>query len=150
MRTLPAVVILLCCCSLPAWAGAIDDRPPDQQSIDALEARASQAEPREQCFLYAELVHEMVEFSAQQYASGDVDKSVSLLKRAKEFAGKIQSVVALNDKKLKDAQILLRHTAFRLTELIHTSSTEDRPVMSETLTQLNAAQNQAMMAVFKK
>jgi hypothetical protein len=34
--------------------------------------------------------------------------------------------VADNNKRLKDAQILLRHTAFRLTGMLHSSSFEDR------------------------
>ncbi len=91
----------------------------------------------------------MVEFSARQYAGGEIEKATALLKRAQEFTHKIHTAVAMDDKKLKDAQILLRHTAFRLNELIHASSTEDRPLMTETLAQLNAAQNETMLAVFK-
>jgi hypothetical protein len=150
MRTFPAVLALLCCFSIPALASSPDDKPIDQQSIDALQARVSQASPREQCFLYAQLVHELIEFSARQYTSGEFDKATSLLKQAQQFAGKIHTAVAMDDKKLKDAQILLRHTAFRLNELIHSSSEEDRPLMAQTLAQLNAAQNETMLAVFKK
>jgi hypothetical protein len=150
MRTFPAVLALLCCCSLPALASSPDDKPIDQQTIAALEARAAQAAPKEQCFLYAQLVHEMIEFSAHQYANGEVEQATSLLKRAQEFTHKIHAAVSMDDKKLKDAQILLRHTAFRLNELIHSAGSEDRPVMTETLTQLNAAQTETMLAVFKK
>lgn len=150
MRAFAAVLVLFGTITVPAFASSLDDKVPDQQSIAALEARAAQASPREQCFLYAQLVHEMIEFSARQYSSGEVEKATILLKRAQEFTHKIHSAVAMDDKKLKDAQILLRHTAFRLNELIHSSSTEDRPVMAETLTQLNAAQTETMLAVFKK
>jgi hypothetical protein len=152
MRTFPAVLALtlVCCCSLPALAASLDDKPIDQQSIAALETRAAQASPREQCFLYAQLVHEMIEFSARQYSSGEVEQAASLLKRAQEITHKIHVAVAMDDKKLKDAQILLRHTAFRLNELIHAAGTDDRPLMAETLSQLNAAQTETMLAVFKK
>lgn len=150
MRTFPAILALLCCCSLPALAASPDDKPIDQQTIAALEARAAQASPKEQCFLYAQLVHEMIEFSAHQYANGEVEQATSLLKRAQEFTHKIHAAVSMDDKKLKDAQILLRHTAFRLNELLHSAGTEDRPVMAETLAQLNAAQTETMLAVFKK
>ena len=44
---------------------------------------------------------------------------------------------------------LLRHTAFRLTEMLHTSSFEDRTLVEQTLTQVNQAQNEAMMQVFR-
>ncbi len=150
MRAFPAVLVLVCCCSLPALAASPDDKPIDQQSIAALEARASVASPREQCFLYAQLVHEMIEFSAHQYAAGEFDQAANLLKRAQEITHKLHTAVAMDDKKLKDAQILLRHTAFRLSELIHSAGSDDRPLMSETLAQLNAAQTETMLAVFKK
>lgn len=149
MRIFP-VVLLIGALSLPACAASLDSRIPDQQSIDALELRASQAQPREQCYLYAQLVHEMVEYSARQYAAGDVEQATGLLKRAQMFTHKIHMALAVNDKKLKDAQILLRHTAFRLSELLHSSDYQDRPVVEQTLAQLNEAQNEAMLAVFKK
>lgn len=150
MRISPVVVLLFSALSIPAFAGSMDDRVPDQQSIDALEQRAAVAPAKEQCFLYAQLVHEMIEFSARQYAAGDVEKASSLLKRAQDFTHKIHMALAVNDKKLKDAQILLRHTAFRLSEMLHASSFEDRPLVQETLAQLNKTEDDAMMQVFKK
>ena len=151
MRAFPAVLSLtLACCSLPTFASSPDDRPMDAQTIAALELRAAQASPREQCFLYAQLVHEMIEFSAHQYANGEFEQAALLLKRAQDITHKIHIAVTADDKKLKDAQILLRHTAFRLSELIHSAGTDDRPLMAETLTQLNAAQTETMLAVFKK
>ena len=150
MRISPVVVVLFAALSTPAFGANFDSKVPDQQSIDALELRASQAQPREQCFIYAELVHEMIEFSAQQYAAGDQEKATGLLKRAQEFTHKIHMAVSNDNKKLKDAQILLRHTAFRLSEMLHASSSEDRPLVQETLSQLNEAQNEAMLQVFRK
>ena len=56
MRQVSLVVLaVLTLTTIPACASGFDDKIPDQQSIDALEARASQAQPREQCFLYAQL-----------------------------------------------------------------------------------------------
>jgi hypothetical protein len=55
-----------------------------------------------------------------------------------------------NDKRLKNAEILLNHTAFRLTEMLHASNYEDRPLVQQTLTQVNQAQSEAMMQVFHK
>jgi hypothetical protein len=134
----------------PACASSLDEKPFDQQTIQALEAKVLQAEPREQCFLYAELVHQMTEVSLKQYASGDVDKATGLLKEIQEFAHKIHLSVAGNDKRLKNAEILLRHTAFRLNEMLHSSSFEDRPLVEQTLAQVNAAESEAMMQVFRK
>jgi hypothetical protein len=149
MRVVP-VVLLIGALSLPACAASIDSKIPDQQAIDLLEQRASQAQPREQAYLYAQLVHEMIEYSAHQYAAGETEQATGLLKKAQLFTHKLHVLIAANDKKLKDAQILLRHTAFRLTEMLHSSDYQDRSVVEQTLTQLNEAQNDAMLAVFNK
>ncbi|HEX4322409.1 MAG TPA: hypothetical protein VHZ52_15965 [Acidobacteriaceae bacterium] len=135
--------------SRPANA-SLDAKAPDAQSIAALELKASQAQPREQCFLYAELVHEMIEFSSAQYAAGDVDKADETLKHVNQFAQKIHMAVANDEKRLKNAQILLRHTAFRLNELLHASSLEDRPLMEQTLSAVNQVQTETMLQVFRK
>ena len=136
--------------AIPAYASSYDDKPIDQGSIAALEARIPQAQPREQCFLYAELIHQMTEFSLKQYAAGDVDKANGLLKEIQALTHKMHLSVAENDKRLKNAEILLRHTAFRLTEMLHNSSTDDRQLVQETLAQVNRAQSETMLEVFRK
>jgi hypothetical protein len=145
-----AVLLILGVGTIPARASSLDDKTFDQQTIDALEAKVLLAQPREQCFLYAELVHQMTEVSLRQYAAGDVDKATGMLKEIQQFAHKIHLSVAENDKRLKNAEILLRHTAFRLTEMLHSSSYEDRALVEQTLAQVNQAENEAMMQVFRK
>jgi hypothetical protein len=145
-----AVLALLTVASIPACASGFDDKTFDQQSIDALEAKAIMAQPREQCFLYAEIVHEMTEFSLRQYAAGDVGKATDLLHQIQGLAQKIHLSMAEDNKRLKNSEILLRHTAFRLNEMLHNSSFEDRPLVQETLAQVNQAQSEALMQVFRK
>ena len=145
-----AIIGVLSLATFPACAAGLDDKIPDQQSIDALEAKALAAQPREQCFLYAEIVHEMTELSLRQYAAGDADKASALLKDIQGFAHKIHLSVSDDNKRLKNAEILLRHTAFRLSEMLHNSSLEDRPLVAETLATVNKAQTDAMMQVFRK
>jgi len=145
-----ALLVVLTALAIPACAASLDDKIPDQQTINALELRASQAQPREQCFLYAELVHEMIEYSARQYAAGETDKATGLLKRAQDIAHKIHLALSDDNKRLKNAEILLRHTAFRLTEILHSTSFEDRQLVQQTLADVNQAQTEAMMQVFKK
>ncbi len=143
-----AVALLFGITALPVLAAGIDDKPADLATIQALETRANQAQPREQCFLYAELVHQMTEVSVRQYASGDVDKATSMLKRIQDFTRKIHLSLANNDKKVKDTEILLNHTAFRLNGMLHASSFEDRPLVQETLSDVSQAENEAMLQVF--
>ena len=145
-----ALFALLAVTTIPVRASGIDDKIFDQQSIDALVAKASQAQPRDQCFIYSEIVHEMTELSLRQYAAGDEAKAADLLKQIQGLAHKIHLSMSDDNKRLKNAEILLRHTAFRLTEMLHSSSFEDRTLVEQTLAQVNQAQNEAMMQVFRK
>ena len=144
------VAVVLTATAVQAYAGGFDDKIPDMQAIQALETRASTAQPREQCFLYAQIVHQMTELSLRQYAAGDVEKATDLLKHVQQFAQKIHLSLADNDKRLKNAEILLSHTTFRLNEMLHSSSFEDRQVIQTTLSDVNQAQNEAMLQVFHK
>ena len=143
-------LILLSALSIPARAASLRQGIPDEAMLASLEQRAAQAPANEQCYLYARLVHEMIEYSASRYASGDVKKATGMLQSTKQFIHKIRIVLTRNSKKLKDTQILLRRTAFRLTELLHSSNYEDRPLVQEMLAQLNQIQDDAMMQVFRK
>jgi hypothetical protein len=145
-----ALALLVAVCTPPTAHAALDEKHLDEQSIAALEAKANQASPKEQCFLYAELVHAMIEYSSAQYAAGEIEKASDTLKRVSGFAQKIHIAVSNDEKRLKNAQILLRHTAFRLNELLHTSSLEDRPLVEQTLAQVNQVQTETMMQVFRK
>jgi hypothetical protein len=144
------VLVLLPVTALQARAYSPDEKIPDQQSIAALEAKVGQAGPKEQCFLYAELIHQMTEFSLRQYSAGNIEKANDMLKRIQQFAHKVHLSVGDDNKRLKNAEILLRHTAFRLNEMLHNSSFEDRPLVEQTLAQVNQAESEAMLQVFKK
>lgn len=145
-----AVLVLLASPAISVRASGFDDKIPDQQSIDALQAKLTQAQPREQCFLYAELVHQMTEFSLHKYAQGDVENASAILKQIQELAHKIHMTAADDNKRLKNTEILLRHTAFRLTEMLHSSAFEDRPLVQETLARVSEAENETMLRVFRK
>jgi hypothetical protein len=144
------LLIAFAALAVPACASSPDDKPIDQQSIAALQARITQAQPREQCFLYAELIHQMTEYSLKQYAAGDVEKANDLLRQIQQVTHKMHLSVAEKDKRLKNAEILLRHTALRLSELLHSSTSDEQPVVQETLAQVSQAQNEAMLTVFRK
>lgn len=117
---------------------------PTQQSIDDLALRASHAQPREQCFLYAQLVRQMTELSVRQYTSGDVVSALASLQGIQQFTQKIHLSLAGDDKRLKNAEILLSQTAFRLHEMLDSSSYQDRPMVAETLAQVSHAQDEAL------
>lgn len=152
MRSIQCTALLLAfsLTAIPVYAASAGDIPTEQQEIEALEAKASQAQPRDQCFLYAEILHRLTDLSMRQYAAGNAERALSLLKEMQQVSHKIHLSVARNDKRLKHAEILLSSTAFRLTELLHSSDYEDRPVIKQTLADVNQAQDAAMMQVFNQ
>jgi hypothetical protein len=147
---IPAVLFGLAITAVPVCAFGSNNKMPDQQSIDALAAKANHAPLRDQCFLYAELVHQMTEFSARQYAAGDVEKSAQLLRQIQELTRKIHLSVARDEKRMRNAEILLSRTAFRLTGLLHSSSFEDQSLVAQTLADVNQVQTETMLQVFRK
>jgi hypothetical protein len=108
------------------------------------------SEPRDRCFIYAELVSEMTEVARQQFNSGDPQQASMTLKLVQRYAKKINTTVGDDTTKLKKAELLLQHTSFRLKDIISEASYEDRPALEATLKQLNQLQEQLMMQVFRK
>jgi hypothetical protein len=133
-----------------ARAFAIDDRIPDPQAMAALMAKADQAQPKEQCFLYAELVHDMTELAGQQYSAGDGDHASATLRLVEKYAEKIHMGVAEDGKKMKNAEQLMQHTSYRLTGILNAASYDDRQALQATLKRLEQVQTELMMQVFKK
>jgi len=129
---------------------AVDEKIPDAQALTQLQARASQADPREQCFLYAQLVHDMTEIAGQQLAAGEAEKASETLRTVQQYAAKIHLGVANDSKRLKNAEILMRHTAFRLKDILSAASLDDRPALDATLKQLDQVQAEMMLQVFRR
>jgi hypothetical protein len=130
-------------------ASAAGDKLLDTQEIAALESRAAQAAPKEQCFLYAELVRSMTELAGQQLNAGDTEKASMTLKAVQNYVQKIHMDVTNNAKKLKNAEMTMQRTAYRLKELMLGASLDDRPTLEATLKQLDQVHSEMMMEVFK-
>lgn len=129
-------------------ASGVDEKPIDPVALSALATKASLASPKDQCFLYAELVHQMTMLAGHQVSQGE-DPSATL-RAVRDYTEKIHMAEASNNKRLKNAQILMEHTAFRLNELLHSAGLDDRPVLESTLKNLNQVQNELMMQVFRR
>jgi hypothetical protein len=132
-----------------ARAFAVDERIVDPQAMAALMIKADQALPKDQCFLYAEIVHQMTELAGQQMSSGDVRASETL-RLVQKYAEKIHMGVAEDSKKMKNAEQLMQHTSYRLNDILNAASYDDRQALQATLKQLQQVQTELMMQVFKK
>ena len=130
-------------------AYAVDERVVDPQAMAALMLKADQAQPKEQCFLYAELVHQMTELAGQQLSAGD-ERASETLHLIQKYAEKIHMGVAEDGKKMKNAEQLIQHTSYRLRDILDAASYDDRQALQATLKQLEQVQTELMMQVFKK
>lgn len=142
-----ALPLLLTVC-ISARAASIDESLPDPQTLSQLELHAQQAPPREQCFLYAQLVHTMTELAARQFRDGEVDHASTTLKKVEHYAQLIHLGLANDTKRLKNAELLIQHTTRRLGEYLHMASTEDRPTLQATLKHLDRVHDELLTQVF--
>ncbi len=131
-----------------AWAA--DERIVDSQAMAALIVKADQAQPKDQCFLYAEVVHEMTELAGQQLRTGDEGHASATLKMVQHYAEKIHTGLSADGKKMKNAEQLMRLTSFRLKGILNAASYEDRQALQATLDQLERVQTELMMQVFRR
>ena len=146
------LVAVLAAVVLPAtlaWGHGMEDRVPDARELADLQAKAAAASPNEQPYIYAELVHSMTEIATAQFQAGDQERASASLKAAQSYAGKIQMSLLRDAKKLKNAEILIRHTAFRLKELMTGASLDDRPTLEATIQQLNQVQSDMITQIFR-
>jgi hypothetical protein len=146
VATAVAISTLLLICA-HASASSLDDSP---TALAALQAKADQAQPKDKCFLYAKLVSQMTDLAGRQFNSGDSGQASETLKLVQQYAEKIHMGVADDSKRLKDAELLMQRTSFRLQDIRNEASYEDRQALEATLKQLNQVQAQLMTQVFKK
>jgi len=149
MRLLATAVVISTLSLTCAYARA-SDLEGGPTALAVLLTKADQAQPRDRCFLYAELVSQMTDLAGQQFSSGDFERASETLKLVQQYAEKIHTGLADDSKKLRDAELLMQRTSFRLKGILGAASYEDRPALEATLKQLNQVQAQLMMQVFKK
>ena len=146
MSTAVAISTLSLTC-VYTLASSVHDDP---TTLAVLQAKADQAQPRNRCFLYAKLVSQMIDLAGQQFHSGDSVRASETLKRVQQYAEKIHKGVANDNKNLKEAELLMQRTSFRLKDILDEALFEDRGALEATLMQLNQVQAQLMTQVFKQ
>jgi hypothetical protein len=134
--------------TIPAHAATIDESIPNAEGLVQLQLRASLAKPREQCFLYTELVHTMTEKAGKEIAAGDTEDAAATLKQVNQIARLIHLNLANDTKRLKNAEMLMHHTTYRLAEYLHLVSGDDKDSIQATLKQLDQVNDELLTQVF--
>ena len=132
-----------------AFAGN-PDKYLDARQINALETKAEHANAKEKCYLYARLVSAMTWKADRDLSNGNSMAISATLKTIRQYTAKIHAAITEHSKKLKDAQIMMDKTVFRLKDLMKSSSLDDQQAFASTLQQLDQVQSQMMLAVFQK
>lgn len=134
------------CVTCPLRAAGADAYTPE--ALKALEQRASEAKPREQCFLYTELVQVMTQKAGKELSDGDTEEATATLKQINKYAHLIHMNVARDTKRLKNAEMLMHNATYRLGQYIHLVSADDQAVVKDTLKQLNQVNDELLSQVF--
>ena len=148
-RTFLLLAAFAFACAPQARAASTDDVLMDANALNQLELRAATAQPKEQCFLYAELVHQLTEAAGRQLTDGKTEEVSATLKHIDALAAKIHVTLAHDTKRLKNAEMLLHHVSRRLFDMAHVAPSESRETLQSTLKRLDVVQSELLTQVFE-
>ena len=149
---LPRIVVLtsilfVLALSSPSRAAAADDIL-DSNTLIQLEARAEKASPREQCFLFTELIQDYTAVAGKQMADGDMSQAGVTLTKIQLLSTRVHMVLAKDTKRLKNAEMAMHAARTRLNEYLHHLSSEDRETAETTLKELDKVHEELLAEVF--
>src|SRR5262249_12625535 len=87
-----------------AKASHLDEAPLDAAALLQMEQRADAAQPRDQCYMFAEVLHGLTELAGREIAAGNDQDAATTLTHIDSVAAKMQKVSAGNAKRLKNAE----------------------------------------------
>ena len=131
-----------------AWASGPDETALDAAALVQMEQRAQHADPREQCFLYTQVLHALTESAGREMAAGEDTQLNSTLAEIDAVMAKMQSTAVVNAKRLKNAEELLEHTQHRLADMTRVATSDELAPMKLALAQLTSLHNRVLSVVF--
>ena len=149
-RAAACVIVLLVLSSSPAAARAADNAAlVDSSLIASLQLRASQASPREQVQMYADLVDKISLLASKEVADGEMEKAGETLHQLEACTAQIESGLHRDSKGLKKTELLLHNTHRRLADLVRSASGDMKPMVQSAVSRLDHAQTTLLSAVFE-
>jgi len=142
------IALLMAATSPGAHAAGYDDVVLDANAIAQLEQQAAIAQPKDQCFLYTEVVHGLTEIAGKQLADGQEEQAATTLQHIQTVSAKMQHLMLKDAKKLKNAEQLMDHTTRRLGDMLHLTSDATRVKLQSVLQKLNEQHSAILNEVF--
>jgi len=149
-RWLAGGMSLLALTMVPNAKASAPNTALDAAALFQMEVQADRAKPREQCYLYTQLVDALIVTAAGQVAAGEDEDASKTVGRIGEVSAKLQRATARDAKKLKAAEKMLSESARKLKELSRVASGGERDEMRATLAKLDAAHNKILDLVFRQ
>lgn len=132
----------------PALASDPSELALDAPALTDLEQRAAAAEPKDRCFLYTELLHGWTELAGKDMTQGDEVDAASAIAHADEDAAKLKGALGTDSKRLKNAELILEHTAHRLADMVRVASLDQHDTMQAVLKHLNSVHDALLAQIF--
>jgi hypothetical protein len=146
----PLVFIVLLAVPSTSHASSPNETALDSLSLIQMEHRIELADQREQCYLYAEVLHGLAELAGRQVAASQFDEAAATLRQMDLVATKLQAASARDAKRLKSVEQLLEHTTHRFQDVVRSVSSDDRAAMQKTLQRLDALHTEVLARVFAR
>ncbi len=146
LLTLFSTLVLLA--GRPALAASPVEPALDASTLTDLEQRAATAEPKERCYLYSELLHDWTELAGRAMSSGDDGTAAKAITHADADVAYLKAALANDSKRLKNAELLLEHTAHRLSDMVRVASMDQHDTMQGVLKHLNSVHDALLAQLF--
>ena len=143
-----ATVLLAGITARPVHASGPAELALDATTLVDLEQRAAAADLKERCYLYSELLHNWTELAGRAMTSGDEIEAAKAIAHADADAAQLKTALAKDSKRLKNAELLVEHTAHRLTDMVRVASTDQRDTMQSALKHLNTVHDALLAQIF--
>ena len=140
-KRLIIVVVLL---SALAWASG------QQESIEALKARADQAQPKDQVDLFTHIAERQLDALDKAYNGGTVREAQAALADVVTYGVKAAQISSATGKRMKQTEIAMRKISVRLEAIRKTLDVDDRPMLAEAVQKLDAARSELLNRMFRK
>ena len=142
MKKLLIIVVVLL--SALAWASG------QQESIEALKARADQAPPKDQVELFTHIAERQLDSLDKAYNGGTVRQSQAALADVVTYGVKAAQVSSATGKRMKQTEIAMRKISSRLEAIRKTLDVDDRPPLADAIQKIEAARTELLNRMFRK
>ena len=121
-----------------------------QEPIEALKARAEQAQPKDQADLFTHIAERQLDALDKAFNGGTVRESQAALADVVAYGVKAAQVAGTTGKRMKQTEIALRRISLRLESVRKTLDLDDRPPVADAIQKLDAAHNELLNRMFRK